>query len=374
MTRQFLVTTFLAAAASAPAGSAAPALHQVFRDDFLIGTALQAGTIKGLDETTGALIRRHYSCVTPGNEMKWQVLQRRPGPYRFAPADVVVEFAEANNMRVIGHTLVWHSQCPDWVFKDADGRELSRDELLSRMRRHIAAVVGRYRGRVLGWDVVNEAVEDNGKLRDSMWRKIIGDDYIREAFRAAHRADPEAELYYNDYGMTSPARRNTVVRTIRELRSVGVRIDAVGMQGHWRLDWPTRTAIEESILAFAETGAKVMITELDIDVLPLAWAHAGRRIEDLPQPRDKLDPYTDGLPDAVQEKLARRYEGLFALFLKHRDKITRVTFWGPTDAHSWVNNWPVRGRTNHPFLFDRQGRPKPAFYAVAGLKPDAVSP
>jgi endo-1,4-beta-xylanase len=232
------------------------------------------------------------------------------------------------------------------------------------MREHIQTVVGRYKGRVNGWDVVNEALNDDGTLHQTPWLKIIGEDYIAKAFEFAHEADPKAELYYNDYALENEAKRNGAIELLRKLRAQGVPVIGVGLQGHYGIDWPSVDQVDATVAAFAQLGVKVMITELDIDVLPSSWQYHGADISRNAELRPKLNPYTTGLPDSVQQTLAKRYADLFGVFLKHRGVLTRVTFWGVTDASSWLNWWPVPGRTNYPLLFDRDGRPKPAFDAV----------
>jgi len=241
-----------------------------------------------------------------------------------------------------------------------------RDTLLARMRDHIRAVVGRYKGRIKGWDVVNEALNEDGTMRQSLWMKIIGDDYIAKAFQLAHEADPEAELYYNDYSLENEAKRNGAVELIKKLKAQGVTITGVGLQGHNKMDWPSVEQQDATIAAFGKLGVKVMITELDIDVLPAASQHRGADITLNVELQTKLNPYANGLPDSVQQALAKRYADLFGVYLKHRDVITRVTFWGVADGDSWLNYWPVKGRTSYPLLFDRDGKPKSAFDAVIG--------
>ncbi|MGB7592086.1 MAG: endo-1,4-beta-xylanase, partial [Terriglobia bacterium] len=284
--------------------------------------------------------------------------------YDFDLPDKYVAFGGKNHMFIIGHTLVWHHQTPKWVFEDAKGNPVDREALLKRMREHIQAVVGRYKGRVHGWDVVNEALDDDGTLRQTPWLKIIGEDYIAKAFEFAHEADPKAELYYNDFSLENEAKRNGAIELIRKLRAHGAPVTGVGLQGHYKIDWPSVDQLDAAIAAFAKLGVKVMITELDIDVLPPAMQYRGADISANVELQPKLNPYTSGLPDSVQQALANRYNELFRVFLKHRGVLSRVTFWGVTDAGSWLNNWPVRGRTSYPLLFDRDGRPKPAFYAV----------
>jgi endo-1,4-beta-xylanase len=227
------------------------------------------------------------------------------------------------------------------------------------MRAHIHAVVGRYRGRVHGWDVVNEALDEEGRLRRSPWLEAIGEDYIAKAFEYAQQADPGAELYYNDFNLWKPAKRDAAVRLVRQLRQQGARIDGVGEQAHWRLASPSIPEIEAAVAALAGAGVKVMFTELDVDVLPRDPDMIGADLAKQAEYRAGTNLYPDGLPDRQQQELARRYAEIFALVLKHRASLSRVTF--------WLNDFPVRGRTNHPLLWDRQGRAKPALDAVIGV-------
>jgi endo-1,4-beta-xylanase len=288
----------------------------------------------------------------------------QPGTYDFAAPDQYVAFGEKNGMFVIGHTLVWHSQTPRWVFQDANGKPVSRDTLLARMRDHIQTVVGRYKGRIKGWDVVNEALNEDGTLRRSPWLTIIGDDYIAKAFEYAHEADPTAELYYNDYSVENAAKRNGAVQLIAKLKAQGVPVAAIGLQGHDKLDWPTPAQQDSTIIALAKLGVKVNITELDVDVLPPAVQNRTADVSTRAALVPKTNPYVSVLPDSVHNTLAARYAALFEVFIKHRDVIDRVTFWGVGDGDSWLNNWPVRGRVSYPLLFDRQDNPKRAFDAV----------
>jgi endo-1,4-beta-xylanase len=267
-------------------------------------------------------------------------------------------------MFVHGHTLVWHSQVPRWVFEDAAGKPVSRDTLLGRMHDHIATVVGRYKGRIGGWDVVNEALNEDGTLRQSQWQKIIGDDFIIKAFQFAHEADPAAELYYNDYSLENPAKRDGAVRLIRSLQAAGVPVKAIGTQEHQKLDWPSPALVDSMITAFAATGVKVNVSELDVDILPRATRGVGADVSTRAAGNTQSNPYPTALPDSMQQALARRYADLFQVYVKHAADMDRVTFWGVDDADSWLNNWPVRGRTSYPLLFDRNGAPKPAFDAV----------
>lgn len=343
-----------------------PTLGSVYAKDFLIGVALNTSMVNGSNPRAAEIVARQFTALTAENDMKWQSVHPAPDRYHFAPADAYVEFGQKHQMAVIGHTLVWHSQTPDWVFQGEGGQPASREVLQMRMREHIQTVAGRYRGRIKGWDVVNEAVADGGPdvLRDSPWRRIIGEDFLDLAFRYAREADPKAELYYNDYGLENEQKRARALTLLRGMIQRGVPIDGVGLQGHYQLDHPSAAVIEQTIKDFAALGLKVMITELDVDVLP---SRGNSGIADISR-REKadpaLDPYAAGLPEDVQEKLARRYAELFDVFLRQRKHIGRVTFWGLDDGQSWLNNFPIRGRTNHPLLLNRELLPKPAFFAV----------
>jgi endo-1,4-beta-xylanase len=270
-------------------------------------------------------------------------------------------------MFVVGHTLVWHNQTPRWVFQDEKGNPVDRETLLNRLREHIFTVVGRYKGRIKGWDVVNEALNQDGTMRQSPWFKIIGEDYLAKAFQFAHEADPSAELYYNDYDLELPAKRTGGVALIQKLKAAGVPISGLGLQNHNLMDWPSVADEDATITAFKKLGMKIHITELDVDVLPRTTKPGADYAVDVTV-TPQLNPYADRLPDAQQQALAKRYAELFQVYLKHRDAIERVTFWGVADADSWLNNWPMKGRTNYPLLFDRLGGAKPALTAVIKLK------
>ncbi len=345
-----------------------PPLKEAFKGKFLIGVAFD---VRGGQRQTSLdidIARTHFSAFTPENSMKPMFTQPTEGRFNFAGADRIVDLAEKSGAIPIGHCLVWHSQTPRWFFQGADGKPASRELALARLRKHIDSVVGRYKGRVKQWDVVNEAISETPgqQLRPSPWLKAIGEDYLAEAFRAAHKADPDALLIYNDYGIERRDKRRKALDLLKSLREQKVPVHAVGIQGHWRLDGLDLAEVEESIKQFAELGLKVMITELDISVLPRrsAGAEITRTERPSAEQRAKMNPYTEGLPESVAKQHAERYRQAFALFLRHKDVIGRVTFWGTHDGHSWLNNFPVRGRTDHPLLFDRQKKPKPAFFAV----------
>ena len=342
-------------------------LKDAFKNDFMIGAALNRRQIFEEDTRGAAIVRTHFNSITPENVLKWALVHPEPNRYDFAASDRFVEFGEKNGMFIVGHTLVWHNQTPRWVFEDGKGNPVDRETLLNRMREHIFTVVGRYKGRIKGWDVVNEALNQDGTMRKSPWYKIIGDDYLAKAFEFAHEADPSAELYYNDYDLELPLKRTGAVALIQHLKRFGAPISGIGLQNHNLMDWPSAADEDTTITAFKRLAMKVHITELDVDVLPRTTKPGADYAVDV-KVTPQLNPYADRLPDAQQLALAKRYAELFKVYLKHRDAIERVTFWGVADGDSWLNNWPMKGRTNYPLLFDRFGRPKPALRAVIMLK------
>jgi endo-1,4-beta-xylanase len=344
-------------------------LKDAYRGGFVIGAAMDVDEITGKDTRDDAIIIQQFNSISPENILKWEVVHPRPGVFDFTMADKYVEFGLKHHMFIVGHNLCWHSQTPDWVFKDDKGDPITREALLQRLHDHIQTVVGRYKGKIDGWDVVNEALNEDGTPRQSQWMKIIGDDYIVKAFQYAHEADPHAQLNYNDYNLETPAKRKGAIALVKRLQAAGIPIAVVGSQGHLHLDYPSVADEEATITDLAATGVKVAITELDIDVLPSAWgqtADVSLHIRDNP----KLNPYPNGLPDDVQQRLTKRYADLFEVYWKHRDVVSRVTLWGVTDDQSWLNNWPVVGRTSYPLLWDRDGKPKPALAAVLKVPTD----
>jgi endo-1,4-beta-xylanase len=344
--------------------SGIPTLKEAYQNDFFLGVAVNSDIVSSRDSAAAKIVVMQFNSITAENVLKWGRIHPEPNQYNFKPADDFVDFGIKNGMFIIGHTLIWHSQTPSWVFQNGAGKPASKDTLLNRMRKHIRTVVGRYQGRIRGWDIVNEAFEDDGTLRKSPWLDGIGTDFIEKAFQYAHEADPETELYYNEYNLWKPEKAAAVVRMVNDLRSKGIRVDAVGEQAHWAFNYPTREELKATLRTFREAGIKLLITEMDISVLPNPWdyegADVGKRFELLPG----TNPYTNALPDSIQKKLADRYHELFITFRNYADIIDRVTLWGLDDGHSWLNYFPVRGRTNYPLLFDRKYQPKPAFNAV----------
>ena len=351
-----------------------PSLKDAYKGCFLVGAALNEAQITGRNEAEDALVKAQFNSISPENVLKWERVHPQPGKYDFTLADKYVEFGEQNRMFIIGHNLVWHAQVPKWVFEDENGKPVSRKELLKRLREHITKVVGRYKGRINGWDVVNEALNEDGTLRQSRWYRIIGPDYIEKAFEYAHKADPKAQLYYNDYNLENEPKRKGALELVQRLQAKHIPIYGVGLQEHVNLDWPTLEQLDATITQFGQLGVKVMVTELDVDVLPEATQAQTADVSVNVASNPKLNPYVDGLPDSVQQRLASRYGDLFRTYDKHCGLVTRVTFWGVTDRNSWKNNWPVRGRTNYPLPFDRNAQPKPAVEAIIKAAAEKETP
>jgi endo-1,4-beta-xylanase len=346
-----------------------PVLKDLFQNDFYIGAALNIEQICGKEPEAMEIVARHFNSITPENIMKWEEIHPEPERYNFEASDHYVAFGEKHHMHIIAHVLVWFHQTPDWVFQDESGNPLSRETLLERMKAHIFNVMGRYRGRIHGWDVVNEAVMKDGSFRKCKWLEIIGEDYVQKAFEFAREADPDAELYYNEYDYESGPKTESVIQLIKNLQSNGVRVDGVGIQGHWFLDYPKMDLLDSYMKELRKLGVKLMITELDVGVLPFCPLDAA--VVPLSsfdaEMQHKYNPYPDGLPDAVEKNLANRYAELFSYFRKNRDLFGRITFWAVHDGQSWRNYWPVTGRSDYPMLFDRHCRPKPAFDAVVRI-------
>jgi endo-1,4-beta-xylanase len=324
---------------------------------FDIGAAVPAD---GLSNAEELLLRTQFTTITPENGMKAQFTEPRENSFNFNLADKTLELAERNHLKINGHTLVWHNQTPDWFFKDQN-LPAKGDLVLKRLKNHITTEVTRYRGKVDTWDVVNEVISDKPQeyLRKSKWLNAIGDSYIAQAFITAHAGDPDAKLYLNDYDIETPGKREKALRLVRELQKQRVPIDGVGIQGHWALDDVHYADIEDAIVAFHALGVKVAISELDLDVVPRATTGADITARDTVLD----DPYVNGCPRSVLERQAAQYARLFAIFAKHSDAISRVTFWGLHDGRSWLNTWPHK-RSNFALLFSRDLQPKPALAAV----------
>lgn len=336
-------------------------LKDVYKDKFLMGTMVDPSIYLGSDDALHSLIFNNFSALTTDNVFKWDQIHPTDIDWNWAHADEFIKFGKEHEMALIGHPLVWNSQLPRGLFKGRDGGTISRDALKDKLRDHIQTIIERYDSSIYAWDVVNEAFEDSGEYARSPWYEILGADYVKYSFSVASEASRHAKLIYNDYNLWRPQKRHAAVRLINDLKSSGIRIDAVGMQGHIGLTYPNLKDFENSIIAFAQAGVKVHITELEVDVLP--GVPRGAFVEY----SEELDPYRDGLPRSIDIALANRYVELFKMLLKYSNSIERVTFWGVTDDQSWKNDFPVRGRKNHTLLFDRNRQPKTAYGSLMNL-------
>ena len=331
-------------------------LAEATKGKFLFGVAVNMQQVNGVNPKESELIAKEFNNIVAENCMKPQPIHPEENRYEWIDADKVVAFGEKNKQVVTGHCLIWHSQIGRWFFVDDSGKDVTSELLKERMRQHIYTIVGRYKGRIKGWDVVNEAFEDNGTYRNSKFYGILGKDFIRYAFQFAHEADPNAELYYNDYNVETPAKCGAIAELVKELKAAGCRIDAVGSQAHMHMDSPTLDATETSFKKLNAAGVKILITEWDISILPSPYS--GANISTNFTYSRELDPYRKAVPDSVQQKWNKRVLDMFGLFLKYNDVVDRVTVWGLNDAVSWLNNFPIHGRKDYPVLFDRNNQRK----------------
>jgi endo-1,4-beta-xylanase len=331
-------------------------LKDYYKKYFPIGVAVNPRMMDNPEES--ALILAQFNSMTPENAMKMGPIHPEEKRYNWEPADKIADFAVQHGLKLRGHTLCWHNQTPNWFFKDSTGATVTKEVLLARMKQHIFDVVGRYKGKIYAWDVVNEAVPDGDGTaelyRKSPFYEIIGPEYIEKAFQYAHEADPQATLFYNDYNPENAAKRERIYQVVKGLKDKGVPIHGVGLQGHWALTEPTADELETSITKFAGLGLQVQVTELDVSIHPKEHE---RRTETF---TGKVE-YT---PE-IEAKQVAQYKMLFDVLRKHRKAITGVTFWNLSDKSSWLDNFPVRGRKDYPLLFDEKYQPKKAFFVVA---------
>ena len=369
------ITFCIAAILSLPA-LAQNTLKEAYKDAFKMGCAVNTQIVSGRDNRSAQIILKQFNAVSPENDLKPEVLHPQPDEWNFQAADRYVQFAKDNGLWALGHTLVWHNQTPDFFFNHADGTPKNHDEMVETMRSYIKKVAGHFAGKVNAWDVVNEIIDNDGSYRKTLWTNAFGgdgDEVVRLAFQFAHEYDPNAELYYNDFNVWRPAKRDGIARMVRMLQKNGIKIDGIGIQAHWGLNFPKNEYITAAIDTFATLGVKVMITELDVDVLPITKEGQviGKSLQDplyqLEEFETFLDPYKNGLPDDVERLLTNRYAELMRIFYDRRDKIDRVTIWGLHDGMSWKNDYPIPNRTNYPLLYYRDRTPKPAFDAVLNV-------
>ena len=346
--------------------SPANSLQAKFGPQFVVGVALGGRVPDEYSPAERALILSQFGSVTPENCMKMTEIQPREGEFHFEQADALVAFAREHHLQVVGHTLVWakDERTPAWMFLDGD-KPASRELVLKRMQTHIRTVVSRYRGKIASWDVVNEVLDDGEPyLRPSKWLSLVGPDFINKAFEYAREADPDVLLVYNDYNVEPTQKREKLIRLIGELRDKGVPLGAIGIQGHWEIDQVPMRDIEALLDAMKGLGLKVMVSELDLGLVPRGawWADGGKDRDAIA----KTDPLAGGCPPELIERQARQYADLFRLFRKRSESIGRVTFWDLHDGRSWLNSFPWR-HAEYPLLFDRNAEPKPAFKSVLGL-------
>jgi endo-1,4-beta-xylanase len=287
--------------------------------------------------------------------MKMGPIHPKETEYSWRDADSIAAFAQRHNLKMRGHTLLWHQQTPDWLFVDG-GNTVSKEVLLQRLKDHITTVVSRYKGKIYAWDVVNEAISDRHDeyLRPSKWQQIIGEEYIAKAFQWAHEADPDAQLFYNDYNEISPVKREKIYRLVKGLKDAGVPIHGVGLQAHWAVNEPSYGQLDSTLKRFADLGLKMQITELDISVY--AKEHDARERK----PEDANAAFT---PEREQQQI-EKYKMSFELFRKYKKNISGVTFWNISERYSWLDNFPVKGRKDYPLLFDKNLQPKKAYWEV----------
>jgi endo-1,4-beta-xylanase len=358
-----LLSLVILSSCNAKKEAEAISLKNNYKNDFYIGTALSKDQIEEKNAKEDSLIKKEFNAITAENIMKSMFIHPAKDKYDFALSDKFVAYGEKNKMFIHGHTLIWHSQLAPWMEKIKDSTEMK-----AFMKDHITTIVSKYKGRVDSWDVVNEALNEDGTLRKSIFLNTLGEKYLVDAFKLAAAADPQVDLYYNDYNNEEPSKREGNLNLIKKIKAGGGKIDGVGIQAHWKLNYPSLEEIEKSILAYSALGVKVAFTELDISVLPNPKDLNGADVNQNFEANVEMNPYPKNLPDSVQIKLGERYASIFKLFLKHKDKISRVTFWGVHDGQSWLNDWPIKGRTNYPLLFDKGLQPKKAYYEVMKLK------
>ena len=328
-------------------------LKDYYKNYFPIGVAVMPSNLKG-DESE--FILQQFNSLTPENSMKMAPIHPAENRYNWNAADTIVAFAKRNGLRVRGHTLCWHNQTPPWLFKDSSGNTVTKEVLLQRLKDHITTVVSRYKGKIYAWDVVNEAISDKPDeyLRPSLWYQICGEEYIAKAFQYAHAADPNAVLFYNDYNEINAAKREKIYKLVKSLIDAGIPIGGIGLQGHWAINEPSRDQLDSTIKKFADLGLMIQVTELDISVYPKEHSARERKPGD-----------ADTAFNAEKEnKQIEEYKMCFELFRKYRNVISGVTFWNVSDRHSWLDNFPVRGRKDHPLLFDKDLKPKKVFWEV----------
>lgn len=372
--------------ATTTAVQAQTSLAEAYRDYWYTGVSVNQWQVKA--DLTGAnehdvtgqvsndqtadwpVIVNNFNWVVAENCMKCEVIHPKEGVYDFTLADQFVDKAKAAGLKVQGHCLIWHSQCAPWFHFDEDGKLVSPEVLKKRMREHIYTIVNHFKGRVDAWDVVNEAFEDDGSPRKSLFYQILGTDYIPLAFQYAHEADPNALLFYNDYSMNKATKVTGVANFFRPLIRQGLPVTAIGMQGHMILEDGAEQIISQydnSISTIAATGVPTFFSELDISVLPNPYGFSGANVSDRFAYRPEMDPYIEGLPKEMETAVDNFWVDFYKMLIRHRQDILRVNFWCLNDANSWRNDFPIRGRHDYATLFDRNSQPKPVIQKLIDL-------
>ena len=347
-----------------------PTLKKSFEGRFILGAAINEAQITGEDFRADSVLLKHFGAIEPENCLKSAELMPVFGQYDWTLADKYVDFGTRNGLDVFGHCLIWHSQLTPDFCCDAGGNLLDAETLKARMKEHITTVMTRYKGRIKGWDVVNEAILEDGSYRNSPFYQILGEEFIPWAFQCAHEADPDCELYYNDYAMHEPAKLEGIIKMAQGLIGRGIRIDALGFQGHMGMDYPDLDLYESHIRRVKEeTGLDVCITELDMSILPTLTRSAD--LGDMsfteamqhPALKDRymplLNPYPAGIPDSLQTAWNARMKDFTDMFLRNSDVVRRINVWGVCDSDSWKNGWPVPERQDSPLWVDRNYKLKP---------------
>ena len=329
-------------------------LQSIYADYFTIGASVSPKNLENQGEK--ALILNEFGSLTAENVMKMGPIHPEPNKYNWEPADAIVNFAQDNQMKMRGHTLIWHNQHPDWFFVDEKGKQINKKELYKRMKQHITDVVTRYKGKIYAWDVVNEAISDNAQQvhrEDSPFYKIAGEEYIEKAFEFAHEADPNALLFYNDYNATAPLKSKKIYDLVKRLKDKGTPIHGIGLQGHWNIFDPSEEDIRSALDLYSSLGLDIQITELDISV------YKGES-----QRRALKEGENDKFLPELEQKQIEMYTMIFEVFRDYKEVISAITFWNVSDRSTWLDNFPVRGRKNYPLLFDQKFERKKAYEAV----------
>ena len=354
----------------------AQSLAEAYRDYWYTGVSVNQWEVEGDQESHWDVITKNFNWVVAENCMKCEVIHPQEGVYDFTLADKFVDKAKAAGLKVQGHCLIWHSQCAPWFHFDKDGKLVSREELKKRMREHIYTIVSHFKGRIDAWDVCNECFEDDGSPRKSLFWQILGTDYIPLAFQYAHEADPNVQLFYNDYSMNKPTKVEGVANFFRPLIEQGLPVTAIGMQGHMILEDAKELLpqYDHSIKTIAALGVPTFFSELDLSVLPNPYGFSGANVSDRFTYTPEKDPFKDGLTKEKEAEINQYWVDFYKMLIPHKDNIPRVNFWCLNDANSWRNDFPIQGRSDYATLYDRQNQPKGMIQEIINLvKPEQTT-